>query len=527
MARRPPRLAARGLRICTGGGVGEKVQHVHPPHDSAYEIACVPAGVRRRWQGGPEVLYASRMTPSMPEHNVQSAADLRRGMRLTLHIDDVAAGGAGVARLDGYVIFVTGGLPGDTVDARLEKKRANFGEATALAVLHPSPHRVAPVCKHADVCGGCSWLALDIGAQRDAKARLVGEQLERLGGQSGVAVLPTLASPRTFHYRNKMEYSFFAAEDGPVLGLHVRGRYDRVFSLEECFLASELSAQLARRVLELARRDGVSAYHQRRHTGVLRSLVTRESRATGEIALHLVAACRLPVFDRWVEPLRAVTERLSGVVLTVNDTPAGIATVGDQHLLWGRDTLIERLGGLEFELSVRAFFQVNPEQAEQLAEQVVRAAFLTGAERVLDLYCGTGTLALILSRNAREVIGVESAAEALADARRNAERNGVTNCRFLHGAVEDLPIESLAPVDVVVMDPPRAGVHARALARVIAIGAPRIVYVSCNPATLARDVALLTDAGYALGPVQPMDMFPHTAHVEVVAPLTRGAGETR
>lgn len=450
-------------------------------------------------------------------------------MLLPLRIDSAAAGGNGVARLDGYVIFVGGGVPGDLVEARLDKRKSAFGEATAVRVLEPSPHRVDPPCPHVSMCGGCTWQALAPAAQLDIKRQIVRDALERIAGLEGVEVLPTLPSPEPYRYRNKMEYSFYDDGGVPILGLHVRGRYDRVFGLQECFLASESSVALVRTVGDLARRDGLSAYHQRRHTGVMRILATRESRHTGEVLAHIVAAKDLPAFDRWVPVLRKACPSLAGVVLTVNTGVSGVAAQGTQRILWGTDRFLEQLGPLQFEVSVRSFFQVNSAQAQQLARLVVESARLTGQERVLDLYCGTGTLALLMaagpdgdrSRAAREVVGVETVAAALEDARANAARNGLEHCRFLHGDVEKMPLESLAPLDVIVVDPPRAGLHAKALARVVALAPPRIVYVSCNPSTLARDLGLFAEAGYRPGPVQPLDMFPHTAHIESIVTLER------
>ncbi len=452
-----------------------------------------------------------------------------RGAVIPLRIDSAAAGGAGVARHDGYVIFVRGGLPGDVVEARLDKRKSAFGEATALRVLEPSPHRLDPPCPHVSVCGGCTWQALAPEAQLDIKRQIVREALARIAGLADVEVRPTLPSPEPYRYRNKMEYSFYDHDGVPILGLHVRGRYDRVFPLAACHLASEASEALARTAAELARRDGISAYHQKRHTGILRVLATRESRHTGEILAHIVASKDLPAFDRWVPALRAACPSLAGVVLSVNKGLSGIASQGTQRVLWGVDRFLEKLGPLLFEVQVRSFFQVNSAQAQHLARLVVGAAALTGHERVLDLYCGTGTLALLLaagpdgdrSRAARDVIGVETVAEALDDARANAARNGLESCRFLHGEVEKLPLESLGAFDVVVVDPPRAGLHPKAIARVLALAPGRIVYVSCNPATLARDLGLFAAAGYLPGPVQPLDMFPHTAHIECITTLQR------
>ncbi len=481
-----------------------------------------------RWPPPGGVVYAAAMTPSTP-HDTPRPETLTRGQLLPLRIDAAAAGGTGVARLDGYVIFVSGGVPGDVVEARIDKRKSAFGEATAIRVLEPSPHRVDPPCSHVSLCGGCTWQTVSLEAQLDIKRQMVRDAVERIAGLEGVDVLPTLPSPEPYRYRNKMEYSFYDDGGVPILGLHVRGRYDRVFGVRDCHLASEASVALVRAVAQLAQRDGLTAYHQKRHTGLLRLLATRESRATGEVLAHLVAAKDLPAFDRWVPVLREACPTLAGVVLTVHTGLSGVATQGTQRILWGVDRFLERLGPLQFEVSTRSFFQVNAAQAQQLARLVVESAALTGHERVLDLYCGTGTLALLMaagpdgdrSRAAREVIGVETVAAALEDARANATRNGLDHCRFLHGEVEKLPLESLAPLDVIVVDPPRAGLHAKAVERVIALAPPRIVYVSCNPSTLARDLGLFAAAGYAPGPIQPLDMFPHTAHVESIVRLER------
>ncbi len=434
----------------------------------------------------------------------------RPGAELVLKIDSLAQGGRGVARSDGYVVFVSGALPGDTVRARLTRAKQGYGEASSVEIVDPSPRRIADRCTHGgEPCPGAPWQGLPYEAQLDEKARQVDEALRRLGGLDGFELEPILPSARRWRYRNKLEYSFGDRDGELVLGFHRRGSWSQVVNAEDCRLATEANNRARNEIRDWARREGIPAYDAGARRGVLRNLVVREGVRTGQVQTRLVTA-------------PAAFARPPVDLHTVVEGPGG-GTAGPTGVL-GQEFLGEELDGLRFRISPLAFFQTNTEMAERLCELVRGACGLTGHERVFDLYCGIGTLGLALARDAREVWGIEAAPEAVADARHNARENGIGNARFLaHDArlgVRPL-LEEAGQPDVVVVDPPRAGLSKKVVRRVVECDARRVVYVSCNPTTLAPNAAQLVEAGYRLRRVRPVDMFPHTPHVECVAVLER------
>lgn len=453
---------------------------------------------------------------------------LRPGQEITLDVDRVALEGRGVGRVEDLVVFVDKALPGELVRARVGRVKPNYVQARTLKVLRPSPDRITGRCKHLDICGGCTWQELGYEAQLDAKTSLVREALERLGGFRDLDVPRALGSPQPFFYRNKMEFSFFAGRDGEmVLGLHTPGTFDLVFDLEACHLMSEQSNRIVGRVRELAVRSGKPAYHTRRHEGFWRYLVVRESKATGEVMVNLVTHDG-PIFNQQeiVEALVSEFPSIVSLLRNVNTRRATIAVGERQEVLHGGAEIEERLGGLRFRITANSFFQTNTLQAERLFELAVDWAGLTGTEEVLDLYAGTGAISLFLARRARRVTGIEIVEDAVAMAEKNAALNGIDNCRFLAGEVRDFfrkRAGEAAAAQVVIADPPRAGLHEDVAQALRLLQPRRIVYVSCNPATLARDLQILCRGGvYALRRVQPVDMFPHTYHIECVALLERG-----
>jgi 23S rRNA (uracil1939-C5)-methyltransferase len=452
---------------------------------------------------------------------------LRRGQEIEVEVESVGMEGPGVARLDDFIVFVARGLPGERVRARVTQCKRNFAQARAVEVVRASPARVAAPCRHLAVCGGCSWQDLAYDAQLDAKTDIVRESLRRLGGRPDIVVPRTLPSAQTFHYRNKMEFSFFAAADGAVvLGLHTPGTYDRVFDLEACHLMSEASNTLVTRVRDWAQRSGLGAYHTRRHSGFWRYLVVREGKNTGQTMLHLVTnAGPVPAGRDTAALWAAEFPALHSVLRSVNSRKATIAVGEHEETLYGESAIEERLGDLRFRIGANTFFQTNTLQAERLFALVAEWAGLGPTDAVLDLYAGTGAISLWLARQARHVTGIEVIAESVAMADRNAALNGITNCEFILGDVRDVlrrrPALATA-ARVVVVDPPRAGLHPDIVVALRQLRPPCILYVSCNPATLGRDVGLLeADGVYALRRVQPVDMFPHTYHVECVAQLER------
>ena len=452
---------------------------------------------------------------------------------LKLEIEDLALGGKALARDSGRVVFLDRGLPGDAVTARVTRVKPAYAEARLVAVETPSERRVAPRCGHVAVCGGCRWQELDYRDQLEAKERQVRDVLQRIGGQADVFVDPIRPAPEPFRYRNKMEFSFHPGEaDVPVLGLHERGTFDRVFLLDDCWLASELTVSIVRLTQRVALERNWVAYHPARHTGRVRYLVVRHLPHTAQCAVHLIAASdAVPGVGEWAKAVAALSPEVRTVTLGINRSRANVAIAEEERLLVGDGLVLERLLGLEFEAASGAFLQTNSRQAEALYTAAVSAAELEPDDVALDLYCGTGTLTLLLARGCHEAVGVESVPEAIDAARLNAQRNGIANARFVAGETRAVLRQWArgerpgAPRPRVVMvDPPRAGLHPRVVARVTELEPRRIVYVSCNPATLARDAADFGRLGYALGRVEPFDMFPHTAHIECVARFERPSG---
>jgi 23S rRNA (uracil1939-C5)-methyltransferase len=434
----------------------------------------------------------------------------RRGHELVLEIESLAHGGRGVARADGYVVFVSGALPGDRVRARLTRAKRDFAEASAMELLEPAPYRTEDRCSHArEPCPGAPWQALPYERQLAEKSRQVDDALRRLGGLDDFELEPIEPAGERWRYRNKLEYSFGERDGDPVLGFHRRGSWAEVVDVEDCLLASERNNAARNAIRDWARHEGIPAYDRRTRSGVLRNLVVREGRRTGQVQTRLVTS---PAgFARPPVDLHTVLEGPGGGT----DGPTGAL---------GEEFLEERLGGLAVRISHSAFFQTNTEMAERLYVAAADLAGLTGSERVFDLYCGIGTIALSLARRVGEVWGVEVVPEAVADAEHNAARNGLSNARFVAAdvrrGVRPLLAEAGRP-DVVIVDPPRAGLSKKVARRVIECGASRIVYVSCNPTTLAPNASQLATAGYRLRRVRPLDLFPQTPHVECVALLER------
>ena len=454
------------------------------------------------------------------------AAPVHKDQEPELTVDRLAYGGNGVARLDGFVVFVRRGLPGDRVRARVTKVQRRHAEALATEVLEPGPQRVEAPCAHYPACGGCRFQDLAYDAQVAAKGEQVTDALRRIGGLAEPPVEPILRAEDVFHYRNKLEYSFTQLEDGPTLGFHKSGRWDDVLEVEKCWLTTGLGNAIRNAVREWAREERLVAYDQAERTGYLRHLVVREGRNTGQVLVQLVTGPgeRFET-DHFVDVLRRFPE-VRSVHWSQNESPAEVTNLPTE-LLWGDDAIEEELCGLRFRVRPNAFLQTNTAMAERLYGIARDFAGLTGAETVYDLYCGIGTIGLVLARDALTVWGVEMSEESVACALENADLNGITNAAFFAGNVsqslDELHGRSGDP-DVVVVDPPRAGLAGRALRRVGELAAPRVVYVSCNPTTLASDLKQLGgEFGYELVRAKPVDMFPHTPHVETVALLERAS----
>ena len=454
-----------------------------------------------------------------------AAARPRPGAELELSIESLAFGGNGVARADGYVVFVRGAVPGDRVRARIEKRKRTYAEARTVELIEASPERIEPRAAHP----GAPWQVLRYERQLAEKGTQVRDALVRLGGFEAPPVATVLPAVQQWGYRNKVEYSFGHELDGGpaggdlVLGFHRPGSWSEIADVTHDVLASERVDQLREDVKRWCRAEGLSGYDRSDHTGLLRNLVVREGRRTGQLQARLVTS---PGDLRAGELAGAI--RADGVLWTRAAGVAETSRDGDTELLAGDAAIEEEFeaGGrrLRLRISPEAFFQTNTEMAEQLYGVVADMARLSGSERVFDLYCGIGAIALALATRAGEVWGLEVSEHAVADAIENAERNHVRNARFFAGDVRTALralVAEAGPPDVLVVDPPRAGLSSKVVRRVIEAGAARIVYVSCNPTTLAPNARQLAEAGYLLEAVQPMDMFPQTPHIECVALLRR------
>ena len=444
-----------------------------------------------------------------------------RGDELDLRIDSLANGGAGVARLEGYVVFVRDAIPGDRVRAVVTKRKRAYAEARTVEVLEPSPERIPAVADHP----GAPWQVLPYERQLEVKAEQVADALHRIGRLEGFALEPIVPAVEQWRYRNKLEYSFGTGDDGAlVCGFHAPGSWERIVGVDDCLLASERGNAAREAALAWCRAQGIPAYDRRTQEGVLRNLVVREGRRTGDLQVRLVTSPADLDLDGFAEAVGAgsvMWTRAAGV----GETTAG----GESEVLHGTEAIDEELTlagtELRFRLSAEAFFQTNTEMAEVLYGTAVEFAGLHGWERVYDLFCGIGTIGLALAPRAGEVWGLEIVEEAIADAIANARRNEIDNARFFAGDVRlalRQMVETSGRPDVLVVDPPRSGLSAKIVRRVIEAAPKRIVYVSCNPTTLAPNAAQLVEAGYALRRVRPVDMFPQTPHIECVALLERG-----
>jgi 23S rRNA (uracil1939-C5)-methyltransferase len=434
----------------------------------------------------------------------------RRGELLEVEVDSLAFGGRGVARAEGFVVFVSGALPGDRVRVEVTKAKKRFAEARAVELLQAGADRIPDRCLHGgEPCPGAPWQGLPYERQLAIKSEQIGEALRRIGDLEGFELEEIVPAAEQWRYRNKLEYSFGESDGETALGFHARGRWDLIVDVDDCQLASEPGNAARNEVREWARLESVRPYEPHSREGVLRNLVVREGRRSGQIQTRLVtSAARFP---RPPVDLHTAIEGDSGGT----DGPTGVL---------GEERLREELCGLKLEMSHGAFFQTNTEMAERLYAVAAEYAGLSGRERVFDLYCGIGTIGLTMAAQAGEVWGLEIVPEAIEDAERNARRNEIENIHFLAAnartGVRPLIVQAGKP-DVVVIDPPRAGLSQKIVRRLIECEAAKIVYVSCNPTTLAPNAAQLVEAGYRLTRVRPVDMFPQTPHIECVALLEK------
>ncbi len=472
----------------------------------------------------------------MSQHTPPSP--VKKGKELILDITTAAFEGKGLGKVGEYAVFVKNTAPGDRVRVRITRKRKKYAEGILLELLEPSPVRITPKCRHAETCGGCTWQHIPYEKELAYKSEHVRDHFQRIGGFRDIITDPVIGAPEPFYYRNKMEYTFGdrrwlteeevqsdreIADRDFALGLHVPGRYDRILNLEECHLQDPVSFRILDAVRDYALAREIPPYNTHRHEGFLRNLIIRNAEHTGDLMVNLVTSAEndeiMEPFNSWL--LDRFPE-ITTVIHTINDTRSPSSEGRYQKVLSGPGYIQENLGPYRFRIDPNTFFQTNTHQARALYDVVLGA--LDKVPVLYDLYCGVGTLSVYLSGMAGRVVGIEVHAGAVEKARENAAENGVSHAVFEQGDMKDIFNDELirryGRPDVIVTDPPRAGMHESVIRQIISVLPEKIIYVSCNSSTQARDVALLSE-DYRLERIQPVDMFPRTYHIESVAVLSR------
>lgn len=539
---------------------------------------------KRKAQGKAQVKNKAKTMKSQVSNNSKISdtvfADLPVAKNDTCVIEIIGMNheGEGVGRVEGYTLFVSGALPGEQVEVKVLKTKKQYGYAKLLNVLQASPERVTPPCDIYEQCGGCQLQHLSYEGQLDWKRQHVIDALERIGklsvakdldtdldtgkgadtgltleaisslgdgvseeivGVEGIKVLPTLGMAEPWRYRNKAQVpigvaperssrsthsTHSAPENSLIGGFYAKGSH-RIIDMETCLIQHEQNDEVIAHIKEIGRNLGIAPYNEETGQGLLRHVVVRIGRTTGEIMVVLVTnGDRIPKVEEWIQAITSQIPHVTSICQNVNTRRTNVIFGDVTRVLWGREVIYDYIGNVKFAISARSFYQVNPEQTEVLYQKTVEYAGLTGNETVIDAYCGIGTISLFLAQHAKKVYGVEIVPEAIEDARVNAELNGMSHVQFEVGASEDvIPRwkEQGVEADVIVVDPPRKGCDAKLLETILEMKPERVVYVSCNPATLARDLRVLEDGGYKVVEAQPVDMFPHTTHVECVVRLIR------
>lgn len=440
--------------------------------------------------------------------------------RITVHVEDLTHDGAGVAKVEGYPLFIPGALPGENVVVHVLKTLKSYGFAKLIEIQHASPFRVEAPCPVFDTCGGCQIQHLSYEGQMAFKQKLVRDAITRIGKLPHVPVLPVKGMQHPWRYRNKSQIPF-GTQDGKVVAGFYQPRSHDIADTDVCLIqtpeADAIMVSLKKSLADM----GIEPYEETAHRGMLRHVVVRKARTTGEMMVVLVTKKKkFPQAARAIELIQATVPEVTSIVQNINSEKTNVIFGEETLTLWGKDVIEDQIGEVRFEISARSFYQINPEQTEVLYGQALQYAQLTGQETVIDAYCGIGTISLFLAQRAKFVMGVEIVPQAIEDAKRNAELNGLTNTLFEAG-----PAEQVIPrwykegkkADVLVVDPPRKGCDEQLLRTILKQRPTRVVYVSCNPATLARDLRILEDGGYRTKEVQPVDMFPQSTHCEAVA----------
>ncbi|AKO90993.1 23S rRNA (uracil(1939)-C(5))-methyltransferase RlmD [Priestia filamentosa] len=449
---------------------------------------------------------------------------VEKNQYVTVKFEDLTHEGAGVAKVDGFPIFVQNALPEEEGNVKIIKVKKGFAIGRMMETTKESRFRTEPPCPVYKQCGGCQLQHLKYEAQLDYKTKQVKEVLARLGNIKDVTVHPTLGMEDPWNYRNKAQVPVGESEGGLVAGFYKQRSHD-IIDIERCMIQQEQNDDVVQAVRKICSKYGIRAYDETKHKGTLRHVMVRYGATTGEQMVVLVTRTKeLPNKNKVIEELRARLPQLKSIVQNVNSKKTNVIMGDETTVLWGEEYIYDNIGDVKFAISARSFYQVNPTQTKVLYDKALEYADLQGEEEVIDAYCGIGTISLFLAQKAKKVYGVEIVPEAIEDAKRNAELNGITNAEFEAGKAEEvIPAwyKKGISADTLVVDPPRKGCDEALLNTIIDMKPNRVVYVSCNPGTLARDLQVLEGGGYKTVEVQPVDMFPHTTHVECCALLVR------
>jgi 23S rRNA (uracil1939-C5)-methyltransferase len=446
---------------------------------------------------------------------------------IEVQFEDLTHDGAGVAKVEGYPLFVKNALPGERAKIKVIKVNKGYGFGRLEEILEKSPYRVDAPCPIYKECGGCQLQHLSYEGQLLAKEKQVRDVLTRIGKLENVKVHPVLGMSEPWRYRNKAQVPVGEREGGLIAGFYQQ-RSHEIIDMEACMIQQEKNDEVVQAVKRICTKYGVTAYNEERHKGTLRHIMARHGQVTKEVMVVLVTrTSELPNKEKIVKEIVESVDGVKSIIQNVNPKKTNVILGDETRVLWGEEVIYDLIGNVKFAISSRSFYQVNPEQTKVLYDQALAYAELTGEETVIDAYCGIGTISLFLAQKAKKVYGVEIVPEAIADANRNAELNGIENVEFAVGEVEVvIPnwYKEGIVADVLVVDPPRKGCDEALLQTIIEMKPKKVVYVSCNPATLARDLRVLEDGGYKTVEVQPVDMFPHTTHCEAVAQLILKGG---
>lgn len=439
-------------------------------------------------------------------------------------IDDIGTNGEGIGKIDGYTLFVEGALPNEVIEVKVVKTRKNYGFGKLINIIEPSQERRQPVCKIAKRCGGCQLQHISYKAQLEYKRKKVQDVIERIGNITDIKVNETIGMEEPYYYRNKVQFPVGKSIEGDVnIGFYSM-RSHHIVTTDKCYIQDSINEEIISKIKSFIINNNIKAYDEKTHRGLIRHIVTRISHHSQEIMVGIVInGDKIPNENKLVDSLREI-DRVAGIFININKEKTNVIMGNKIKTLWGKSYLVDYIGNTAYKISPLSFYQVNPIQTYKLYSKALEYADLTGDEVVWDAYCGIGTISLFIANKCKKVLGVEIVPQSIEDAKENAKMNNITNAEFYTGKAEQVITDKYREgiiADVMIVDPPRKGCDKELLDTIIKMQPKKVVYVSCDPATMARDVKMLGEGGYRVEMIQPVDMFPQTVHVECVTVLYR------